>query len=52
MNFNRNADDILGLIEKKNNIVIDEILFDYFDVIINDYFSYLDDDQKLFEISI
>ena len=52
MNFNRNADDILGLIEEKNNIVIDEILFDHFDVIINDYFSYLDDDQKLFEISI
>jgi len=52
MNFNRNVDDILGLIEEKNNIVIDEILFDHFDAIINDYFSYLDDDQKLFEISI
>ncbi len=52
MNFNESFDDILDLIEKQNNLVIDEILFDHFDVLINDFFSYLNDDEKLFEISI
>ena len=52
MSFNDNFDIILDLIEKKNNIVIDEILFDKFEVVINDFFSYLNDDEKLFDISI
>ena len=52
MNFNNEVDDILGLIEEKKNIVIDEFLIDHFDVIINDFFSSLEDDQKLFDISI
>ena len=52
MNFNNNIDDILCLIEEKKNIIIDEFLFDHFDSIINYFFSYLEDDQKLFDISI
>ena len=52
MNFNNNIDDILFLIEEKKNIIIDEFLFDHFDSIINYFFSYLEDDQKLFDISI
>ena len=52
MNFNNNFDSILDLIDKKNNNVVNEILFDYFEVIIGEYFSYLNDDEKLFDISI
>lgn len=52
MNFNNNIDDILFLIEEKKNIIIDEFLFDHFDSIINYFFSYLEDNQKLFDISI
>ena len=52
MSFNNDADDILSLIEEKQNNVLDEILFDHFDSLINEFFLYLNDDEKLFEISI